>query len=733
MAVIIDEKQRLFTLHTKNSTYQMKAEEHGVLLHLYYGKKMDGDLSYLIQKADVGFSGNPNDLGVDRTFSLDTLPQEFPSCGVGDYRLPCIGIVEHDGSRAVDFRYHSYEVLKGAFKVPGMPSLYEEEGRSKRAETLVIRMKDQATGVELELYYGVWEDEDVISRSARFINEGTGGIVLEKLLSMCLDFQYGNWELVHFHGRHAMERQMERVPLMHGTMSVGSRRGASSHQHNPGVILCEPDAGEAYGSCYGILLVYSGSFTAEAEVDQLGQTRVVMGIHPDQFHYHLSEGESFDTPQVLMTYTDNGFTQISHILHRIIRQNICRGKYKNIRRPILINNWEATYFDFTEDKLLSIARKASELGIEMLVMDDGWFGERDGDWSGLGDWKVNTRKLKGGLENLVRKINDMGMKFGIWFEPEMVSEDSELYRQHPDWALKIPGRGPARSRYQLVLDLSRKEVRDYLYLEISAVLNSANIEYVKWDYNRSMCDIYSAVLPKEKQGEVCHRYMLGLYDLLERLTGDYPEVLFEGCSGGGGRFDAAMLYYSPQIWCSDDTDAIERTEIQYGTSYLYPVSSVGSHVSASPNHQTGRSAPFETRGVVAMAGSFGYELDLNLISEEEKNMVKAQVEQFKRYYEVIHQGDYYRLNSPYDGSSFIAWQFVSKDQRKSLVNLVFTHVRANIPAVYFKLKGLDPDKKYQVEGTDLIYTGSCLLHGGLSVPMIHKDYPSVQIYLVCVS
>ena len=727
MAIIMNQAEQVFTLQTKRTTYQMKAGDYGILLHLYYGARVeDCTMDYLLHRKDVGFSGNPYEAGEDRTFSLDTLPQEFPSYGVGDYRNNCVGVCQADGTRAADFRYVSWEIREGAHKIPGLPCLFDED---ETAETLVIFLEDAASSLKLELYYVVFADRDVIARSARITNGGKEAVRLEKMMSACLELPNGSWEAIHFHGRHAMERRLERLPLMHGTMEVGSRRGTSSHQHNPGVILCSPDATEEHGGCYGLSLIYSGSFSMEIEMDQMDSVRAVCGINPEFFEYRLEPGEAFDTPQLMMTYSGSGLGRMSANFHSIIRHNLCRGKYKFARRPVLINNWEATYFDFNEEKILSIARQASELGIEMLVLDDGWFGSRDSDNAGLGDWFVNTDKLKGGLTDLVTGINGLGMKFGIWIEPEMVNEDSRLYREHPDWALTIPGRKPCRSRNQLVLDMSRSEVRDYVFDSIAAVLKSANVEYVKWDMNRSICDVYSAVLPKERQGEVYHRYVLGIYDLMERFTSSFPNILFEGCSGGGGRFDPAILYYSPQIWCSDDTDGIERLEIQYGTSFFYPISAVGSHVSAIPNHQTGRRTPLATRGVVAMAGSFGYEMDLNLLTEDEKEAVKAQVEDYKKYYDLIHNGDYYRLTSPQGDSGFTAWQFVSGDKTRTLLNLVITHGRANAPDLWFKLRGLDPEKRYRLEENGRIYSGSALMNAGISIPMIMGDYPAVQMVL----
>lgn len=726
MAITYNESTKIFTLQTAGSTYQMMVGRYNILQHLYYGKRVEGStMDYLLWGSDSGFSGNPYEAGSDRTFSLDIQPQEYPSSGVGDYRTSCIEVVNPDGTRAADFRYVSHEITAGAYKVSGMPAVYDENGESS---TLAILMKDAATGLELVLKYGVFEKEDVITRAAELRNTAKGTISLEKMLSVCLDMGFGEWEMIHFHGRHAMERQMERTALCHGSVSVGSKRGTSSHHHNPSLVLCTPQTTEDAGDCYGMAFVYSSNFLAGAEVDQMGQTRVVMGIHPENFCFRLEPGETFETPQVIMSYSGSGFTQLSHNFHRIISDHICRGKYKYARRPILINNWEATYFNFNEEKILKIASQAAELGIEMLVLDDGWFGKRDDDNSGLGDWYVNLEKLPANLSSLSEKVNAMGMKFGLWFEPEMISEDSDLYRAHPDWALQIPGRKPNRSRFQLVLDMSRQEVRDYLFERMSDILSHAHIDYVKWDMNRSMCDIYSAALPKEKQGEVYHRCMLGVYELLERLTAAFPDLMIEGCSGGGGRFDAAMLYYSPQIWCSDDTDAIERLDIQYGTSFLYPVGAVGSHVSACPNHQTGRITPFATRGVVAMAGSFGYELDLGTLPEEEKEQVKKQVADYKKYYELVHQGDYYRLNAPGDGKEFVAWSFVSADKKQVLFNLVITHVRANNKPIFIKLKGLDASAKYKLEDGRVI-SGSALMNAGISIPSVFGEYHAIQFEL----
>ena len=616
---------------------------------------------------------------------------------------------------------------EGKYALEGLPAMYQGE---EKAETLEITLRDEYKNLEVVLYYGVFEDLDVITRACKIVNQSEEQVRLLRAYSMGLDFDNKDMDMLHFYGRHAMERKMERSPLQHGFQGVESRRGYSSHQQNPFVILCKQDANEEYGWCYGASFVYSGNFSIQAEVSQTDLTRLTVGIQDTQFEFHLDSGESFTAPEVILSFSENGLGQLSRNYHKAIRHNLCRGKYKTERRPVLINNWEATYFDFTPEKLVAIAKDAKELGIEMLVMDDGWFGKRDSDYSGLGDWFVNEKKLKGGLKNLVEEVNKAGMKFGIWFEPEMISEDSDLYRAHPDWALTVPGRSFTRARHQLVLDFSREDVRTYIFDRMCEILESANIEYVKWDANRHLTDVWSAKLPADRQGEVFHRYILGLYDFLEKLTQRFPNLLIEGCSGGGGRFDAGMMYYHPQIWCSDDTDAIERLDIQYGTSFGYPISTVGSHVSVCPNHQTGRSVSMKTRGVVAMAGTFGYELDITRLSQEEKDMVKIQVEEFKKYYFLIQQGDYYRLTDDGRKSPYVAWEFAAEDGTEALLNVVTLRVRAYAMPYTVRIKGLKPEAVYEVEGTGEKYSGAALMNGGYLLPVIWDDYQSVQVHFV---
>ncbi len=717
-------KDGIFYLETENTLYQMKADEYGVLLHLWYGKKTDCNMDYLLDYPDVGFAGNVYDVDNCRTYSLNTLPLEYGTAGTGDYRVPAISVTHGDGSTALDLRYQEHKILKGKYSIPGLPAVYAGE---EEAETLEIILKDTATDIRVILKYGILENQDVITRSVVIINDGEMPVKINRAHSFSMDMPYGDWEWMHFHGRHAMERQVERVPLLHGVQESGSTRGTSSHQQNPSVLLCEKNCTETSGYCMGAVLMYSGGFQTQVELDQLNQTRIVMGIHPDTFCWTLNGGESFYTPEVILSCSDEGMDKLSGRFHRVIREHVCRGKYKMTERPVLINNWEATYFDFDEEKIFNIAKQASELGVDMMVLDDGWFGKRDSDSTGLGDWFVNEDKIKGGLEKLVKRINGLGMKFGIWFEPEMISEESNLYKEHPDWAIQIPGRKPMRGRYQLVLDMTRQDVRDYLYRQISNVLDCANVEYIKWDMNRSISDWYSPGLSSGRQSEMPHRYVLGLYELLERLTTDYPDVLFEGCSGGGGRFDAGMLYYCPQIWCSDDTDAYERTKIQYGTSFFYPISTVGSHVSAVPNHQTGRLTPLETRAVTAMAGSFGYELDLNTLSEEEKAEVAEQIVRFKKYGLLIHNGSYHRLSNPME-DKFAIWSFVSEDKKQVLVHGMIFRTEANMLRYPVRLRGLDAAKKYRLNETGQIYTGKALMEAGILLPKAWGDYVPVELY-----
>lgn len=721
MSIIYEKENRIFTIQTRNTTYQMMVDRYGFLLHLYYGKQIEGDMSYLLTHYDRGFSGNPYDAGEDRTYSMDVLPQEYPVMGNGDYRSPGLVICNEDGSCSCDLRYKSHKIQEGKYGLKGLPAVYAGEG----AQSLEIVLEDAVTRVQAVLLYGVLPEEDIITRSVIIRNGGEKSIVVEKAASACLDFISGDYDFISFYGRHAMERNFQRTRIEHGSQQIGSRRGTSSHQYNPAVMIAEPGTTEEAGSCYGMVFVYSGNFLAEAEKDQFNQIRVIMGLQSDLFRYPLKKDETLMVPETILAYSAEGFGRLSHLYHQCIREHICRGSYKNQVRPVLVNSWEAAYFDFTGETICRLAEDAAELGIDMVVMDDGWFGKRDDDNSGLGDWYVNEEKLDCSLGELIEKINRIGVKFGIWIEPEMVSEDSDLYRNHPDWAIQIPGRKPVRSRNQLVLDFSREEVRNYILEQICNVLDQGNVEYIKWDMNRSLSDIYSAVT---ECGKVTYDYVLGIYDFLEKLTQRYPNILIEGCSGGGGRFDAGMMYYTPQIWCSDNTDAMDRIKIQYGTSFFYPASTVGAHVSAVPNHQTGRKTSLHTRGTVAMAGAFGYELALGKLSQEEKEEIKQQVQQYKKYAELIGQGTYYRLSNPYEEEK-AAWMFVEKDQKTALLSVVMQEIHGNMPVSYVKLRGLKPEAVYENVENGEKRKGSVWMNGGIPIPVEMKEYQAYQIEL----
>ena len=674
-------------------------------------------MDYLLNYGDRGFSGNPNSAGNDRTYSLDALPQEYPSLGTGDFRNYALNIENADGSQCCNPVYITHEIAAGKYTLKGLPFVRAEENE---AETLKIILEDPVTKVELHLLYGVLEKEDIITRSVIIKNAGKAPVTVKKAQSACLDFLHGDYDLIKFHGRHAMERNMERMPVSHESTRIGSRRGTSSHQYNPGVILAGKNTNEDSGSCYGMLFVYSGNFLVEAEKDQYDQTRIQMGLTDELFAYSLEAGAEFTAPEVILSYTNKGLSRLSQQYHHCIMNHICQGKYVHANRPVLINSWEAAYFDFTGDTIVELAKEAKALGIDMVVMDDGWFGKRNDDNSSLGDWYVNEEKLGGTLTKLIERVNAEGVKFGIWIEPEMVSEDSDLYREHPDWAITIPGRKPVRSRNQLVLDFSRKEVRDEIFKRICAVLDQGNVEYIKWDMNRSLADIYAP--------NVTYDYVLGVYDFLEKLTNRYPDILIEGCSGGGGRFDAGMLYYTPQIWCSDNTDAINRTRIQYGTSFFYPVAAMGSHVSAVPNHQTGRVTSMHTRGVAAMSGTFGYELNPALLNAKEKAEIRAQLAQYREYQELIREGDYYRLSNPFQ-DNFAAWMVVSDDRSKALVSVIRLTAEANPPAAYVTLKGMEEDAFYREKTTGKVYPGAALMEAGILLPAAVSEYEAYQIEL----
>ncbi|MDO4978394.1 MAG: alpha-galactosidase [Eubacteriales bacterium] len=723
MSITYQENNKIFHLTTKNSDYQIQIDPFGYLLHLYYGKKTSHDAVGITTFYDRGFSGNPGDVIGDRTYSMDTLPQEFPMDGTGDYRNIALSLEDCKGTQACDFRYLSHSIKKGKYTLNGLPYVY---AREEQAETLEILLKDDVLGMELTLLYGVIPEINCITRSAILENKSSEIVTVDKAAAACLDFLTGDFDVITFHGRHTMERNVDRSPVGYYATSVGSRRGTSSHQYNPLMILADQKTTEEYGKCYSMSFVYSGGFEASVEKDQFNQTRMLMGLQSSNLRYRIKPGKQWIIPEVILSHSENGLTQLSHQLHDCINNHIIRGKYQKGPRPILINSWEANYFDINADNLIGLAKEASELGIDMLVMDDGWFGKRNNDDAGLGDWTVNEDKLGMSLSEMIDKINALGMKFGIWFEPEMINEDSDLYRAHPDYAMTIPGRKPGHARDQLLLDFSREEVVENIYQQMKDILDHNHIEYVKWDFNRSISDVFSH--SDRIAGEVLYDYMIGLYGLLERLCQDYPDILIEGCSGGGGRFDAGMMYYTPQIWCSDNTDAINRTLIQYGTSFGYPISTVGSHVSAVPNHQTGRITSLKTRATVAMSGTFGYELDLSKLSQEEKDTIKEQVAEYKKYAALIAEGRYYRLSDPKE-EHVCAWSFVSANQEECLMNTIQLQIESNMKVFYVKFRGLAEHSYYKDEKTGSIYSSDILMEIGLPLKLLFEEYHSEQLYL----
>lgn len=716
-------EKQIFSIDTKNTTYQMKVDSYGFLLHLYYGAKVNGAMDYLLTYADRGFSGNPAEAGADRTYSLDVLPQEYPTWGTGDYRNAALLIQNADHSESCKLQYAGHTIKKGKYNLSGLPAVYAEENE---AETLEIYMEDCVSNLKVTLLYGVVEQLDIITRSVIIENHGSENIIIEKAGSACLELLPGQYDLLSFCGRHTMERTVQRKRIGYGSSVFESRRGTSSHQYNPAFILADVNATEDRGNCYGIAFVYSGGFRFETEKDPYDQVRTVMSIQPEQFAYPLNPGERFVVPETIFSFSQNGFGALSHNYHNCINHHVIRRSFQKKMRPVLINSWEAAYFDFTGETMLELAKNAADVGIDLVVMDDGWFGKRDDDNSGLGDWEVNEEKLGCSLGTLIEKINELGVDFGIWIEPEMISEDSTLYRNHPDWVLQIPGRSPVRSRNQLVLDFSRKDVRDYIFASICKVLDQGNITYVKWDMNRSISDVYSHV---NVRGTVLHDYVVGVYDFLEQMIQRYPELLIEGCSGGGGRFDIGMLYYTPQIWCSDNTDAIDRTKIQYGTSFFYPASAVGSHVSAVPNHQTGRITSLKTRAVVAMAGTFGYELNLQMLSAEEKEEIKEQVAVFKKQNELIQQGTYYRLTNPME-DAMAAWLFVSENKKHALFNVVVLDKQVNAGVAFIKLKGLLEGSTYISSVDNREYAADGLMEAGFPIPSTLGEYEAYQVEFI---
>lgn len=722
MGIVFDEKQNVFMLHTKSTTYAIGIVE-GYIGHIYYGKKVENsDMKYLLRHEE-----NPKTPAVnqrEKNSFLDQFPMEYPEHGMGDYRESALCIRSLDGYRSSESLYESHWIQKGKKPLKGLPASF---GKEDECETLCITCFDHVLHMEVDLYYTVFEEADVITRHVEVNNKGKEAFYIEKVLSASMDFDDREFEMLSLHGSWARERHIQTTSIGHGRQNIASFKGESSHQEHPFLAVMTKGTNQEFGEVYSMNFVYSGNFMAQVEKDQFDRLRMSMGIHPEGFCWKLEVGEQFIAPEVVLVYSDQGLGKMTRTYHDFYRNHLIRSPYKDKKRPILINNWEATYFDFDEQKLLEIAKEAKEVGIEMLVMDDGWFGKRNSDDSSLGDWFVNEEKIKGGLKPLVDKVNELGLQFGIWFEPEMISPDSDLFREHKDWAIQIPKREITQSRAQYVLDLSRKEIVDYVYEAVANILRSTNVAYVKWDMNRQLTTLGSAALPADRQGELYHRYMLGVYELQERLLQEFPNLLLENCSGGGARFDPGMLYYSPQIWCSDDTDAIERLLIQEGTALIYPISAIGAHVSVCPNHTVGRNTPFKTRGDVALCGTFGYELDITKLSKDEKEMMKQQVADYHKYNDLIREGDYYRLVSYSNNKYYDSWIIVNKEKTKALLFDVQVLARPNRKSRNLRLQGLEETRIYTIEGRR--YSGATLMNAGILLPEEQGDFKSRVIQI----
>lgn len=720
MGIEYIERKRLFHIQGKDVSYILKADKYDNLIQLYYGKKIRSINDRIINTTKAMCWGViPEKDDID--YGLDSALMEYPTFGHVDFRSGAINIEQENGSRVLDLKYDSYRIIQGKKPLKGLPATYADQ---EEAETLEITLIDKLIGLNVILSYTIFNNRNVITKSVQIINKGNEMLKILGAHSCCMDFRDYDYDMLHLSGAWARERQIVKTPLVQGTRSIGSARGTSSHVHNPFLALMSKDATEENGEVFGFNFVYSGNFLGEVSVSETGRTRVLMGINPSNFSWQLKPEDMFQTPEVVMVYSSNGLGEMSREYHSLYRENLMRGPWKNKQRPILINNWEATYFDFTRESLEKIVKKASDIGIELFVLDDGWFGKRDDDTCSLGDWKVNTDKIQGGLEKLVNNVNDMNMSFGLWFEPEMISPDSDLYRNHSDWCLHVKNRERVMTRFQLVLDLSRKEVCDYIINAVSEVLSNAPISYVKWDMNRYLTDVMSVDLPSDRQMETAHRYMLGLYYVMEEIVTRHENVLFEGCSGGGGRFDPGILYYMPQIWTSDDSDAIERLKIQYSTSIVYPPVSMGSHVSVSPNHQIGRVTPLNTRGNIAMSGNLGYELDISKYNEEQVDMVKEQINFYKENRQLIQFGNFYRLMNPYEKNNG-AWMFVSNDKTEAV--LFYTTILAvpNPLDQQIRCIGLNEEYDYEIDEIEGVFGGDELMNLGLTIPEL-KDFESVR-------
>ena len=709
MSVSFNEEKRIFKLDSAEASYIFEIHEDGRLVHLYFGASIPDDNVDSLRLRQVACDSFSPYLGggpYDGTHAPNMSPFEYPTTGMGDYRLTAYSTKAAEGNLVCDLVYRDHRIYAGKNGIEGLPATYVND--ESEADTLEVDLTDPVTGAIVTLIYTAFNNNAAITRSVRVKNEGTKPFALENVASACVNLPLGDYDMITTHGRHAHECTLSRTPLGHMTQSISSVRGASGHSHNPFVIMPRHDTREECGDCYGFTFIYSGNYLISADNDYFASTRVTVGINPEGFEWTLAPGEVFASPEAVMMFSENGIGGVSRSFHRLFRKNLVRGKWRDIRRPLLINSWEAAYFGFDDDKLAAFAEKAATLGIEMLVMDDGWFGKRNDSSSSLGDWYVNENKLKGGLSSLIKRVNAAGLKFGIWYEPEMVSPDSDLYRAHPDWCIHTEGRAQSLARSQYMLDMSRPEVRDNVFEQMYAVLSENNIDYVKWDFNHNFTEASSSALSADRQGEFAHRYMLGTYELFDRLTKAFPDLLIESCSGGGGRFDAGMLYYSPQIWASDNTDAIDRLSIQFGTSMVYPASSMGAHVSAAAR------TPFATRAAVALWGTFGYELDPLRLSEEDCDEVRREVEDYHKYNELIRTGDLYRHVYPMEDLNRAAWSFVAEDKSEVLLTVV-TKSSPLCNVFLIRLCGLDPDAYYREERSGRVFSGALLMKAGYNM------------------
>ena len=722
MSIQVNASNRLFHLQTKHTSYVFHVIEDGSLGQLYYGPKIPfkDDYANLNMREEHDCTNTRTDEDVE--FQAELLKQEYAGLGKGDYRYPAFQITYPNGSRTSEFQYRDYELKDGKARLTGLPSTFADD--SNDSQTLTVKLADG--DLELQLHYTIFADEDVIVRSTTFVNHGKT-VFLNRALSAQLDLPDANYDFIQFAGSWSRERHLHRSHLRPGTQSISSLRTASSHQENPFFMLARPHTDNNQGAVFGFNFVYSGNFLDSVEVDQFDTTRVLIGINPDEFGWKLNSGDSFQTPEVIFSYTDNGFNALSQQLGAFYAQHLINPHFAHQERPILINNWEATFMDFTEDKLMPIVERAKELGIEMFVLDDGWFGHRDDDRSSLGDWFVDEKKFNHGIAGFAKRVHDLDMKFGLWFEPEMISIDSKLYQTHPEWMIKTPGRGQTPGRHQFVLDMSRQEVVDYLFGLMSHIIQDAKLDYIKWDMNRNITEMYGADLPADQQLEFSHRYILGVYDLYDRLTKAFPDVLFESCASGGGRFDLGMMYYAPQAWCSDDTDAVERIKIQDGTSYGYTPSMWGAHVSAVPNDQVGRLTSIDMRAKVAYFGAFGYELDVTELSDEEQATIKQQVAFYKQYRKLFQFGTFYRLETPDTSDNVYGWETVSHDKQTAIGMRYQILNGANPAYIRYYFKGLDPERRYTVNDGSEVFSGAELMNAGYFVPRVMNRLQSPKV------